>query len=106
MMSRILAGRLTIDSWSAIRLYPATAARVSGSVTVQPWSRKSPVSSSMNMAGQWSPSVSGPTPMKRSAMGAAFAQLFSRLALPTLDGAARIRAVATLATISCQRAHL
>ena len=68
MICRIRAGSLTTDSLSAIGLCPAMAASVSGSVTVQPWSRKSPVSSSMNTAGQWSPPVSGSIPMKRSAM--------------------------------------
>ena len=68
MICRIRAGSLTTDSLSAIGLCPAMADSVSGSVTVQPWSRKSPVSSSMNTAGQWSPPVSGSMPMKRSAM--------------------------------------
>lgn len=68
MICRIRAGSLTTDSLSAIGLCLAMADSVSGSVTVQPWSRKSPVSSSMNTAGQWSPPVSGSMPMKRSAM--------------------------------------
>jgi hypothetical protein len=68
MMCRIRAGSLTTDSLSAIGLCPAMADSVSRSVTVQPWSRKSPVSSSMNTAGQWSPPVSGSIPTKRSVM--------------------------------------
>jgi hypothetical protein len=53
---------------SAIGLCWLDSASVFGSVTVQPWNRKSPVFSSMNTAGQWLVSVSGSIAMKRSAM--------------------------------------
>jgi hypothetical protein len=52
MIARIRAGSLTTDSSSAIRLWPSTSASVAGWVTLQPWNSKSPVSSSMNTAGQ------------------------------------------------------
>ena len=47
MICRIRAGSLTTDSLSAIGLRLATSASVTRLVTVQPWNRKSPVSSSM-----------------------------------------------------------
>jgi hypothetical protein len=68
MICRIRAGSLTTDSLSAIGLCLATSASVTGSVTVQPWNTKSPVSSSTNTAGQWSPFVPGSMPAERSAM--------------------------------------
>jgi hypothetical protein len=46
----------------------ATVASILGSVTVQPWKIRSPVSSSMSTAGQLSPPVSGSMPAKTSAM--------------------------------------
>ena len=77
MICRIRAGSLTTDSLSAIGLRLATSASVTGSVTVQPWNTKSPVSSSTNTAGQWSPFVPGSMPAKRSAMS--FFSLFDGL---------------------------
>lgn len=68
MISRIRAGSLTTDSLSATGLRWLTSASVAESVMVQPWNRRSPVSSSTNTAGQWSLSVSGSIVMKISAM--------------------------------------
>ena len=68
MVARIRAGSLTTDSLSATRLHRLTSASVAGSVTVQPWNNRSPVSSSTNTAGQWSLSVSGSIVIKISAM--------------------------------------
>jgi len=72
MISRIRAGSLTTDSLSAMGLCLATSSRILGSVTVQPWKIRSPVSSSVNMAGQLSPSVPGSMPAKTSAMVASW----------------------------------
>ncbi len=52
MIARIRPGSLTTDSLSATGLCWPTSASVRVSVTVQPWNRKSPVSSSTNTAGQ------------------------------------------------------
>jgi len=68
MVSRIRAGSLTTDSFPATGLCRLTSASVAGSVTIQPWNSRSPVSSSTNTAGQWSLSVSGSIAMKISAM--------------------------------------
>ena len=68
MISRMRAGSLTTDSLSAVGLCWATSASILGSMTVQPWKIKSPVSSSMKTAGQLSPPVSGSMPAKTSAM--------------------------------------
>ena len=68
MIARIRAGSLTRDSLSAIGLWLSASASVCGSVTVQPWNSMSPVSSSMNTAGQLTPLVPGSIAMKRSAM--------------------------------------
>jgi hypothetical protein len=68
MIARIRAGSLTRDSLSAMGLWLPASASVCGSMTVQPWNSRSPVSSSMNTAGQLTPSVPGSIAMKRSAM--------------------------------------
>ncbi len=68
MVARIRAGSLTTDSLSATGLRRLTSASVAGSVTVQPWNSRSPVSSSTNTAGQWSLSVSGSIAIKMSAI--------------------------------------
>lgn len=68
MVARIRAGSLTTASLSATGLRRLTSASVAGSVTVQPWNSRSPVSSSTNTAGQWSLSVSGSIAMNISAM--------------------------------------
>lgn len=70
MIALIRAGSLTTDSPSPIRLCPPTSASVAASVTVRPWNSMSPVSCSMNTAGQCSVSVSGSIAMKRSAASA------------------------------------
>lgn len=68
MISRMRAGSLTRLSPSASGLCWPDSASVVGSVTVQPWKRRSPVSSSKNRAGQFSPLVPGSIARKRSAM--------------------------------------
>ena len=75
MICRIRTGSLTTDSLSSIGLRLATSASASESVTVQPWNKKSPVSSCTNTAGQWSPFVPGSMPTKRSVMGFSFGGL-------------------------------
>ncbi len=75
MIVRIRPGSLTTDSLSATRLCWPTCASIRASVTVQPWNRKSPVSSSTNTAGQWSVSVSGSMAMKTSAMVASWSRV-------------------------------
>jgi hypothetical protein len=85
MIARIRAGSLTTDSVSAIGLCVATSASVSGSVTVPPWNRKSPVSSSMNTAGQLSPFVFGSMPTKRSVMGFSLIGRLRNIALPRMS---------------------
>lgn len=64
------AGSLTTDSLAATLLRPSTSASVAGSVTVQPWTSRSPVSLSVNTAGQCSVSVSGSSASKSSDMAA------------------------------------
>jgi hypothetical protein len=68
MTARMRAGSLTTDSLSAMGLWRLTSVSVCGSVTVHPWNSRSPVSSSMNTAGQLSPPVFGSIAMKVSAM--------------------------------------
>lgn len=80
MIVRIRPGSLTTDSLSATGLCWPTSASVRESVTVQPWNRKSPVSSSTNTAGQWSVSVSGSMAMKTSAMVTSWIEGLRKLA--------------------------
>ena len=82
MICRIRAGSLTTDSLSAIGLCLATSASAAGSVTVQPWNTKSPVSSSTKTAGQWSPFVPGSMPANRSAISFSLFDGLRNIALP------------------------
>jgi hypothetical protein len=81
MTSRIRAGSLTRLSLSASGLCVPDSTRVAGSVTVHPWNNRSPVSSSTNRAGQFSPFVSGSIARKRSAMSVLLDSYLLRLAL-------------------------
>lgn len=64
MINFIRAGSLTTDSWSAIGLCRLMFPSMSGSVTVHPWNRKSPLSVSRKTAGQFASLVWGSIPMK------------------------------------------
>jgi hypothetical protein len=68
----IRAGSRTTDSPAAAGLCLAISARSCGSVTVQPWNTKSPVSASVNTAGQLSPLVSGSIPMNTNRIDVSF----------------------------------
>ena len=82
-IARMRAGTRTRLSLSASGLCLPASASVAGSVTVQPCSRKSPVSSSMNTAGQLFVSLSGSLPMNSSATVISLAQIIARFcALP------------------------
>jgi len=68
MIFRMRAGSRTRLSLSAIGLCWLDSASVVGSLTVQPWKSRSPVSSSRNTAGQLSPFVCGSIARKLIAM--------------------------------------
>src|SRR5690606_11397257 len=76
------AGRRTAVSVSAIRLWASIWSRSLRSVTASPWKTRSPVSSSMKKAGQWSPPVSGSMARNRSRKSSSGVRFLRRFAHP------------------------